>query len=125
MIETTLIMNELPCSAMVWQARSPRGQPASDSRVASAVCDGGFWEDWEIQYFASRPQFCLLGRARPPRYQMSSRIKCPYLIAVGEHDYADVKDWENLYRYSKRRGAKIDLKIFSNEENGIIASTDG
>jgi dienelactone hydrolase len=91
---------------------------AYDSRIAAAVCDGGFWEDREIQYFANRLQSCMIGRSRAPRYQMSGRIDCPYLIAVGEHDYADVKDWERLYRYSKRRGAKIDLKIFSNEETG-------
>jgi dienelactone hydrolase len=93
---------------------------SSDTRLAAAVCDGGIWDHIERRYMvASTSGGGQRDREEDlKRHCISNQIKCPYLVTVGEHDYVDVKDVVELYNYLLESGAKIDLKIFSEEETG-------
>jgi dienelactone hydrolase len=92
----------------------------SDIRFAAAVCDGGIWDHIERRFVASSISGGeQLDREQDLRkYCISNQIKCPYLVTVGEHDYIDVKDVVDLYNHLLGAGAKIDLKIFSEQETG-------
>jgi dienelactone hydrolase len=94
-----------------------------DGRFAAAVCDGGIWDHKKRLYLTqwlsgdaienrsgSRAEFVQRG--------IASRIACPYLVTIGEHDFLDVKDGIALYHHGRKAGARIDLKIFSAEETG-------
>jgi dienelactone hydrolase len=94
-----------------------------DSRFAAAVCDGGMWDQKERLYLVD----WLSGMGgnnrfsssmKTARRRIASKIECPHLVTIGEHDYLDVKDAVELYNDGLKAGVKIDLKIFSAEETG-------
>jgi pimeloyl-ACP methyl ester carboxylesterase len=94
-----------------------------DNRFAAAVCDGGMWDQKERSYLVDwlsgvggNNRFS--NGAKMARRCVASKIECPHLITVGEHDHLDAKDAFEFYNYSLQAGAKIDLKIFSAEETG-------
>lgn len=95
----------------------------SDNRFAAAVCDGGIWEQKEqsylVDWFSGMDRDNRFSKcAQMARRSVPSKIECPHLITIGEHDFIDVKDALELYSSGLEVGAKLDLKIFSAEETG-------
>ncbi|WP_314948052.1 dienelactone hydrolase family protein [Bradyrhizobium cosmicum] len=89
---------------------------ATETTLAAAVCDGGFWDDVEQRYVAAS----LFGsgtRLSPP-YKLARQIKCPCLVVMGEHDYAKEEDITALHEHCRAAGVPMDLKIFKEEETG-------
>lgn len=93
-----------------------------DDRFAAAVCDAGIWELHERAFLALRrpgspgiagfaediDQFC--------RGSIVRTVKCPILVALGEHDWLDAGHVRKCCEALTARGADIDLKIFSASE---------
>lgn len=46
------------------------------------------------------------------------KIRCPYLITEGEHDYAGPHQARESYNYAKAHGMDVTLKMFMAEETG-------
>ena len=91
---------------------------ATDSRWSAVVCDGGFWEDIQLQYAKQTLRGAGADVGAHDRFALGERIKCPCLVLVGEDDYAEVKGFVGLYEHCKARGVPIELKIFSGDETG-------
>ncbi|OKO87665.1 hypothetical protein AC629_13130 [Bradyrhizobium sp. NAS80.1] len=94
----------------------------ADGRFAAVVCDGGLWDQNERSFLT---KWLSVGgdaefghNMKSPPHWMAGKIKCPYLVTVGEHDFVDVSNAIELYEYHREAGAKIDLKIFSADETG-------
>ena len=46
------------------------------------------------------------------------KIKCPYLLVFGEHDFLGIDQVNRAYAYAKASGLDVELKVFSAEETG-------
>jgi dienelactone hydrolase len=93
-----------------------------DDRFAAAVCDAGIWELHERAFLAARiaggtvsqdfaddiDQLCRSSTAR--------NIRCPILVALGEHDWLDAEHVTQCCNSLIADGVNIDLKIFSASE---------
>jgi len=95
---------------------------AFDDRLAAAVCDAGIWELHERAFLAAR----LSGGAASANFagdieklcrsSVARTIKCPILVALGEHDWLDVRHVTRCCEALVADGLDIDLKIFSAAE---------
>ena len=91
---------------------------ALDHRFAAAVCDGGIWDLRERAFAIGR-----FGAARSAsigttirQYTAESiarRIKCPILVAHGQHDWLDAGDVARYCNALKAQGVAIQLKRFA------------
>ncbi|MDB5501824.1 MAG: hypothetical protein JWR89_1726 [Tardiphaga sp.] len=95
---------------------------AFDDRLAAAVCDAGIWDLHERAFLAAR----LSGGAgcadfagdidKLCRSSVARSIKCPILVALGEHDWLDAGHVTRCCEALAAAGQDIDLKIFSAAE---------
>lgn len=90
-----------------------------DHQFAAAVCDGGIWDQHERSFLIG----WLTGddtelNKRATEHFVGLNIKCPFLVAVGEHDFLDATTALELYKSYLKSNARIDLRIFSAEETG-------
>jgi dipeptidyl aminopeptidase/acylaminoacyl peptidase len=94
-----------------------------DDRFAAAVCDAGIWDLHERAFLATR----LSGGAASPtefaedieklcRSSIARNIKCPTLVALGEHDWLDAGHVTQCCEALIADGQNIELKIFSAAE---------
>jgi dienelactone hydrolase len=93
-----------------------------DDRFAAAVCDAGIWDLHERAFLTLRKpggdparnfaadidQLCGGSIART--------VKCPILVALGEHDWLDAGHVRRCCKAFAARGQDIDLKIFAAAE---------
>ncbi|MET0722343.1 MAG: alpha/beta hydrolase [Tardiphaga sp.] len=96
---------------------------AFDDRLAAAVCDAGIWELHERAFLASRLSGGAVGADLAGediddlcRSSIARRIKCPILVAIGEHDWLDAGHVTRCCAALVQSGVDIDLKIFSAAE---------
>jgi hypothetical protein len=92
---------------------------AQDHRFAAAVCDGGIWDLHErafaIGRFGVGARSASIGAAIE-EYSADSiarRIKCPILVARGQHDWLDGGDVAKFCNALKGQGVAIDVKCFA------------
>lgn len=94
---------------------------AFDDRFAAAVCDAGIWDLHERAFLAAR----LAGGAATDfaedidklcRGSIARKIKCPILVALGEHDWLDAGHVTQCCDALALSGQQIDLKIFTASE---------
>ena len=93
-----------------------------DDRFRAAVCDAGIWELHERAFLAAR----LAGGAgsqdfaddidRLCRSSTARNIRCPILVALGEHDWLEADHVARCCNALIADGLTIDLKIFSASE---------
>jgi pimeloyl-ACP methyl ester carboxylesterase len=93
-----------------------------DDRFAAAVCDAGIWELHERAFLAAR----LAGSAasqdfaddidRLCRSSTARNIRCPILVALGEHDWLDADHVTRCCNALIAGGLRLDLKIFAASE---------
>jgi dienelactone hydrolase len=92
---------------------------ALDHRFAAAVCDGGIWDLHErafiIGRFGSggRPQSIGATINRYSGDSIARRIKCPILVAQGQHDWLDAGDVAKFCNALRAQGVEIHLKRFA------------
>ncbi|MDB5617901.1 alpha/beta hydrolase [Tardiphaga sp.] len=89
-----------------------------DDRFAAAVCDAGIWELHERAFLAVR----MAGAAgshdfaddidRLCRSSTARNIRCPILVAIGEHDWLDANHVRKCCNALIADGLKLELKIF-------------
>ena len=46
------------------------------------------------------------------------RIRCPYLIVQGEHDFLGLQTAVDAFEFAKRCGVDVELRVFTGEETG-------
>jgi dienelactone hydrolase len=92
---------------------------ALDQRFAAAVCDGGIWDLQErafaIGRFGAGARSLSVG-AMIKQYSADSiarRIKCPILVAQGQHDWLDAGDVAKFCNALKEQGVAIHSKRFA------------
>jgi dipeptidyl aminopeptidase/acylaminoacyl peptidase len=93
-----------------------------DDRFKAAVCDAGIWELHERAFLAAR----MSGSAgsqdfaddidRLCRSSIARNIRCPILVAQGEHDWLDAEHVAQCCNALLADGLNIELKIFSASE---------
>lgn len=94
-----------------------------DDRFVAAVCDAGIWDLHERAFLATR----LSGDLASPtdfaadigklcRSSIARNIKCPVLVALGEHDWLDAGHVAQCCEALIANGQDIELKIFSASE---------
>jgi dipeptidyl aminopeptidase/acylaminoacyl peptidase len=94
-----------------------------DDRFAAAVCDAGIWDLHERAFLATRVSG---GVASPTEFaadidklcrsSIAHNIKCPVLVAQGEHDWLDAGHVTQCCEALIAGGLDVDLKIFSASE---------
>ncbi|MDB5656552.1 MAG: hypothetical protein JWQ94_4165 [Tardiphaga sp.] len=89
-----------------------------DDRFAAAVCDAGIWELHERAFLTARlgnagPQDFAENIERLSRSSTARNIRCPILVAIGEHDWLDTKHVTQCCNALIADGLKLELKIFS------------
>jgi dienelactone hydrolase len=94
-----------------------------DPRFAAAVCDGGLWDRHERLFVANRraagarDEVTDGDRVRlAAEDHLGTKVKCPYLMTIGQHDFLAVDDAMDVFKASRRAGMPVDLKLFSGEE---------
>jgi dienelactone hydrolase len=93
-----------------------------DDRFKAAVCDAGIWDLHERAFLAARPASnpASLNFAehidRLTRSNTAQNIRCPILVALGEHDWLDAGHVARCCDALIADGLKLDLKIFSASE---------
>jgi dienelactone hydrolase len=93
-----------------------------DDRFAAAVCDAGIWDLHERAFLALRlPGGAAGGNFADDidqlcRGSIARTVKCPILVALGEHDWLDASHVRRCCEVFAARGQDIDLKIFSASE---------
>jgi dienelactone hydrolase len=93
-----------------------------DPRLAAAVCDGGLWDRHERLFVASRRAAAGGEATDGDRVQLAgenhlgTKVKCPYLMTIGQHDFLAVDDAMEIFKTARRAGMPVDLKVFSAEE---------
>ncbi|MEH2479775.1 dienelactone hydrolase [Nitrobacteraceae bacterium AZCC 2146] len=95
---------------------------AFDDRFAAAVCDAGIWDLHERAFLATR----LSGGTATAdfaddidklcRSSIARNIRCPMLVALGEHDWLDAGHVTQCCDALIAGGQEIELKIFSASE---------
>jgi dienelactone hydrolase len=92
---------------------------ALDHRFAAAVCDGGIWDLQErafaIGRFGSGGRASSIGAAirQFGTESIARRIKCPILVAQGQHDWLDAGSVANYCSALAGQGVAISLKRFA------------
>ena len=90
-----------------------------DQRFAAAVCDGGLWDRHE-RLFAmrriGRDEAIAGERAWMTGAHSGTKLKCPALMTIGQHDYIAVENAIEVHESAKRSGMPLTLKVFSTEE---------
>lgn len=95
---------------------------AFDDRFAAAVCDAGIWELHERAFLAARMSGGTASQDfaddvdRLCRSSTARNIRCPILVALGEHDWLDAEHVTRCCNALIADGLKIELKIFSASE---------
>jgi dienelactone hydrolase len=94
-----------------------------DDRFAAAVCDAGIWDLHERAFLATRmsggsasPTEFASGIDKLCRSSIARNIKCPVLVALGEHDWLDTGHVTQCCEALVADGLDIQLKIFSASE---------
>lgn len=93
-----------------------------DDRFAAAVCDAGIWGLHERAFLATRMSGSAASQDfaddidRLCRSSTARSIRCPILVALGEHDWLDADHVTRCCNALIADGLKIDLKIFSASE---------
>jgi dienelactone hydrolase len=93
-----------------------------DDRFAAAVCDAGIWELHERAFLAARMSGSTASEDfaddidRLCRSSTARNIRCPILVALGEHDWLDADHVKRCCNALAAGGLKIELKIFSASE---------
>jgi dienelactone hydrolase len=90
---------------------------AFDDRVAAAVCDGGIWDLHARAFLRDRtssPDSTLVQRL--PTSRAARNIKCPVLIAAGEHGWLRAQRIRELVQPLQSEGRDVTLKIFTADE---------
>jgi len=97
-----------------------------DQRFAAAICDAGIWEMHERAFLAAR----IYG-ARPTSDAFSddvvrlcnsssaTQIRCPMLVAFGEHDWLEASHARKCCEALVAGGHDVELKIFSATDTAI------
>jgi hypothetical protein len=47
---------------------------------------------------------------------LGTKVKCPYLMTIGQHDFLAVDDAMEVFKSARRAGMPVDLKVFSGGE---------
>ena len=93
-----------------------------DDRFNAAVCDAGIWELHERAFLAARMAGSTASQDfaddidRLCRSSIARNIRCPILVALGEHDWLDADHVTRCCNALVADGVKLDLKIFSASE---------
>ncbi len=93
-----------------------------DDRFAAAVCDAGIWDMYQrvsaTQWMSGDGGKDTIGDEirRLHRHGGVTSIKCPILMAFGEHDWLDLRHADALCEALKDEGADVTLKVFSAAE---------
>jgi pimeloyl-ACP methyl ester carboxylesterase len=93
-----------------------------DDRFAAAVCDAGIWELHERAFLAARMSGSTASQEfaddidRLCRSSTARNIRCPILVALGEHDWLDAEHVTRCCNSLVADGLNIELKIFSASE---------
>jgi dienelactone hydrolase len=93
-----------------------------DLRFAAAGCDGGLWDRHERLFVANRRVETRDGVTDGDRVQLAgenhlgTKVKCPYLMTIGQHDYLAADDAVDVFKSARRAGMAVDLKVFSQGE---------
>jgi dienelactone hydrolase len=92
---------------------------ALDHRFAAAVCDGGIWDLHEraltIGRFGSGARSASIGAniRKYSRDSIARGIKCPILVAQGQHDWLEAGDVAKFCNALKGQGVEINVKSFA------------
>jgi dienelactone hydrolase len=92
---------------------------ALDHRFAAAVCDGGIWDLHERAFTIGRfgigiPSPSIGAYIRKySRDSIARGIKCPILVAQGQHDWLEAGDVAKFCNALKGQGLDINLKSFA------------
>jgi hypothetical protein len=90
---------------------------ALDHRFAAAVCDGGIWDLHEraftISRFGARSASIGATIRKYSKDSIARGIKCPILVAQGQHDWLEAGDIAKLCNALRGQGVEINVKSFS------------
>lgn len=98
-----------------------------DDRFAAAVCDAGIWDLHERAFLANRLSGATASQAdfadgidKLCRSSIARNIKCPMLVALGEHDWLDAEHVIQCCEALVSGGQDVQLKIFSAAETAAL-----
>lgn len=93
-----------------------------DDRFAAAVCDAGIWDLHERAFLATRMSGGLATTEfaddieKLCRGSIARSVRCPILVALGEHDWLDAGHVTQCCEALVAAGQDVELKIFSASE---------